>query len=70
MKSPHGRRGAILAHFGWTMDYLLNGISWALVQKIMLDAPSVDYDSPDDEEEFELTQENSEQIMNYVNSMM
>lgn len=70
MKSPHGRRGAILAHFGWTMDYLLNGISWALVQKIMLDAPSVDYDSPDDEEEIELTQENSEQIMNYVNSMM
>lgn len=70
LKSPHGRRGAILAHFGWTYDYLVNGIPWALVQKMMLDAPSYDYDSDDGTEQIELTDENSEQIMNYVNSMM
>lgn len=36
----------------------------------MLDAPSYDYDAENDTEEIQLTQENSEQIMNYVNSMM
>lgn len=33
LSSPHGRRGAICAHMGWTYRYLTEGISWALVQK-------------------------------------
>lgn len=67
LNSPHGRRGAILAHFGWTYDYLLNGIAWSVVQRMMIDAPSYSTDTTD---EIELTDKNSEEIMNYVNNMM
>ena len=71
LRSPHGRRGAICAHFGWTLDYLTNGIAWSTVQKMMIDAPS--YDTEEEEGEVEdmiLTDSNSESIMEYVNSMM
>lgn len=68
MNSPHGRRGAILAHFGWRMDYLLNGIAWSIVQRMMIDAPSFDIDN--NNETVELTEENTDDIMNYVNNMM
>ena len=67
LNSPHGRRGAICAHFGWTYDYLVNGIAWGLVQRMMIDAPSYDIEIDD---EIELTENNSENIMNYVNSLM
>ena len=69
LSSPHGRRGAICAHFGWTYDYLVNGIAWSLVQRMMLDAPSYDVDANDDEE-IVLTESNSENVMNYINSLM
>ena len=69
MNSPHGRRGAICAHMGWTWDYLHEGIAWALVQKMMLDAPS--FDTSDGEvQNIELNKENADDIMNYVNSLM
>ena len=68
LRSPHGRRGAICAHFGWTLDYLTNGIAWSVVQKMMLDAPS--YDMSDGEEELSLTESNRDSIMDYVNSLM
>jgi hypothetical protein len=68
LSSPHGRRGAICAHFGWTYDYLTNGIAWSLVQRMMIDAPSYDVDAKDDE--IALTESNSNNIMNYVNSLM
>lgn len=68
MSSPHGRRGAICQHFGWTYDYLLNGIAWGLVQRMMIDAPS--YDMGDKEEDIVLTEENAQNIMNYVNNLM
>lgn len=68
LNSPHGRRGAICAHFGWTYDYLTNGIAWSLVQRMMIDAPSYDVDATDDE--IALTESNSADIMNYVNNLM
>lgn len=68
LNSPHGRRGAICAHFGWTLDYLTNGIAWSIVQRMMIDAPSFDMDKED--EEIALTESNTEDIMNYVNNMM
>lgn len=68
LNSPHGRRGAICSHFGWTYDYLMNGIAWSIVQKMMVDAPS--YDMDEKEEEIALTENNSDDIMNYVNNMM
>ena len=68
MNSPHGRRGAICSHFGWTYDYLVNGIAWALVQRMMMDAPSYDFDAKDDE--IVLTDKNAEAIKDYVNGMM
>lgn len=70
LNSPHGRRGAILAHFGWTMNYLLNGIAWSVVQRMMIDAPSYDMDAADGEETIALTESNSDDIMNYVNNLM
>lgn len=39
MRSPHGRRGSICAHFGWTAEYLLHGIPWGEVQRMLIDAP-------------------------------
>lgn len=70
LNSPHGRRGAICAHFGWTYDYLLNGISWALVEKMMMDAPSYDSGDGDTERYMDATDGDAENIMNYINSLM
>ncbi len=69
LNSPHGRRGAICEHFGWTYDYLLHGIPWSVVQRMMIDAPGYDLDDGK-ETEIQLSEDNSEQIMNYINSMM
>lgn len=46
----------------------MNGIAWSVVQRMMVDAPSVDFD--DGEEEIALTEDNSQQIMDYVNNLM
>lgn len=46
----------------------MNGIAWSIVQKMMVDAPSYDMDEKD--EEIALTENNSDDIMNYVNNMM
>jgi len=70
LNSPYGRRGAICEHFGWTYDYLLHGIAWSIVQRMMIDAPSYDISDGNEVEEIVLTEDNNEQIMNYVNSMM
>lgn len=70
LKSPYGRRGAICEHFGWTYDYLLNGIAWSTVQKMMVDAPGFDADKDADVQNVQLTNENSESILNYINNMM
>jgi hypothetical protein len=43
-RSPYGIRGAICERFGWTYDYLMNGIPWFDVHLMMLDAPFYQYD--------------------------
>lgn len=70
LNSPHGRRGAICEHFGWTYDYLLHGIAWTTVQRMMIDAPSYDFNDENEVQEIVLTEDNNQQIMNFVNSMM
>ena len=47
---------------------MINGVAWGLVERMMIDAPSVDIS--DGEEEIALTESNSQQIMDFVNSMM
>lgn len=64
-----GRRGAICEHFGWTYEYLTEGISWGLVQRMMIDAPSYDSDDKDKDDNIRLTEENSDSIMAYINAM-
>ena len=73
LKSPFGRRGAICAHFGWTWEYLHNGIAWATVQRMMADAPSFDYEEPEaktEDDHVKLSNENSAAIGNYINNLM
>lgn len=47
---------------------MTNGVPWPMVQKMMLDAPS--YDLDDEEEEILLTENNRDDIIDYVNSLM
>ena len=59
-----------MAHFGWTWDYLHNGIAWGVVQRMMADLPWYDFDGDkDDEEDVKLTSDNAQGIMNYINMM-
>lgn len=44
MMTPYGRRGAICEHYGWTWDYLHHCIPYAIVLRMMADAPTYDYD--------------------------
>ena len=69
MNSPVGRRGAICERFGWTYDYLLHGIAWSIVERMVVDAPSYDYDD-NDTTEISLTDDNGEQVMNFLNTMI
>lgn len=49
---------------------MLHGIAWSIVQRMMIDAPSYDFEDKQDVQEIKLTEDNNEQIMNFVNSMM
>ena len=65
----------ICSHFGWTYDYLLNGIAWSMVQRMMVDAPRYDSNSAAKGNEnhdvnMTLSEDNAEDVINYVNSMM
>ncbi|GAB3959022.1 hypothetical protein GCM10028805_54340 [Spirosoma harenae] len=67
-KSPYGSRGAICAHFHWSYEYLLWGIRWPILQRMLLDAPS--YDVAEAKQEGtteELTEENMLEIMKRIN---
>ncbi|WP_289299389.1 hypothetical protein [Xylanibacter rodentium] len=59
------------------MDYLLHGISWGEVLRMMIDAPGIDDKgkgsttpgtSGGDDTEIALTDDNAEQLMNLINS--
>lgn len=44
------------SHFGWTLDYLLHGIPWGTVQRMLIDAPGVeDEDTKKEDTEIVLT---------------
>ncbi|WP_275014396.1 hypothetical protein [Porphyromonas gingivalis] len=45
----------------------MNGIAWSVVQRMMIDAPNYDVE---DEDEIVLTEQNSSDIIDYVNSLM
>lgn len=55
--------GQICHHYGWTLDYVLWGIDWRIVQRMMIDAPV--YSSDDEkvkEKEIDLTEQTAEDI--------
>lgn len=75
LKSPHGRRGSVCAHFGWTLDYLLHGIAWATVQRMLIDAPGIEDTKGNkpghsgEDAEIVLTEDNAAEVMNLINRM-
>lgn len=69
MKSPWGRRGAILEHFGWTYEYLLEGIGWLTVQKMMSDAPFYEYDKGEEAKNIDLREATEEELEKYLNEI-
>lgn len=69
MKSPWGKRGAILEHFGWTYDYLLEGIGWLTVQKMMADAPSYEHESDNESKRVDLTEATPEELEKYLDEI-
>jgi len=67
LKSPFGRRGSICSHLHWTWNYLHHDISWATVQRMLIDAPK--YEAEKKETTFEVTEENEEQMMKMLNNI-
>ena len=58
------------AHFGWTLDYLLHGISWGTVQRMLIDAPGVeDEDTTKNNSEIVLSDDNADEVLKLINSM-
>ena len=47
LKSPWGMEAAVCAHFHWTREYLLWGVSWQNVQMMLIDMPTPVYDEDD-----------------------
>ena len=78
LNSLYGQRGAICAYFHWTWEYLTKGIAWAVVQRMLADQARYD-----DEEsagtgsgnnqfengDMELTEDNADDFINYINSL-
>ncbi|MBW9198393.1 hypothetical protein EVD32_00445 [Bacteroidales bacterium SW299] len=58
------------AHFGWTLDYLLHGIPWGTVQRMLIDAPGVeDEDTTKNDTEIVLTDDNADEVMKLINNL-
>lgn len=57
------------SHFGWTLDYLLHGIPWGTVQRMLIDEPGVeDEDTKKEDTEIVLTDDNADEVMKIINS--
>lgn len=54
--------GQICHHFGWTLDYLLWGIDWRIVQRMMIDAPVYETEDEKKEKEIDLTEQTADDI--------
>ena len=67
LKSPYGRRGSICAHFSWTWDYLHHGLPWATIQRMLIDAPSIETEK-DGKKHVEITPDNVDDIINSINA--
>ena len=64
----YGHRGSIMAHFGWTWEYICWGIRWAIVQRMLIDAPNYETEKEKDKA-VRLTNENGKSLANYINSI-
>lgn len=53
------------------MEYLQHGIAWSIVQRMLLDAPSYDYDfeKKNNKDEVRLSEENADKIAAHINSL-
>lgn len=63
-----------MAHFGWTWDYLLWGLPWVTIQKMMIDAPGYDYEDNDKKgrkvtSSQKATKDNTGEVINFFNSI-
>lgn len=67
MRSPYGLRGSICAHYGWTWDYLMHGIPYAIVKRMAADAPGIDYDNKKEDTMLELSDDNADEILELIN---
>ncbi|WP_312312137.1 hypothetical protein [Empedobacter brevis] len=73
MKSTYGTRASICAHFGWTLDYLENGIPWSKVIRLMADLPSYDYNDDENtkaqtKKAVKITEQNADDILKMFQS--
>lgn len=57
----------ICEYFGWEYDYLVRGVSWTTVVRMLIDAPAV-VDKEGEDEEITLTEDNAEAIAAFINS--
>jgi hypothetical protein len=69
LNSPYGRRGSICAHLGWTWDYLHHDVAWNIVQRVLIDAPNVDYDEDDGNRKIRVTNENAKDVLDKINRL-
>lgn len=73
----YGRRGAICAYFHWTWEYLNKGIAWAIVERMLADqeryedeeVTTTDGGSFGSDVTVELTEENADDFIRYINSI-
>lgn len=56
----------ICEYFGWEYDYLVRGVSWSTVVRMLIDAPAT-VDKDEEDEEITLTNENAQQIAALIN---
>ena len=50
------------------MDYLEHGIPWAIVQRMLIDAPGVEENAKEKGVDMALTEDNAEQVLELLNS--
>lgn len=67
-RSTYGRRAAICEKFGWTMEYLAHGISWAYVIRCLVDFPRYEYNRDGNTQKIKLTNENAADFVKMINS--
>ncbi|SDE15326.1 hypothetical protein [Riemerella columbipharyngis] len=53
--------GQICHHFGWTLDYLLWGVDWRIVQRMLIDAPNYGIEEKE-EKEISLKEQSAEDL--------